>query len=113
MRAPERSAARASVRIQTRRLQRAVVVGQARDAPDAPQDRREVVGLDDLGREAVLAQRLDVAQDVDRLLLGRRHAQAADAPHGLARAELLGQREELLLRGERVGVEAAGRGSRP
>ena len=76
-----------------RRLQRAVVVGQAREAADAADGRRQVVALDDLGREAVLAQRLGVAQDVERLLLGGRHAQAADAPNGLARAELLGERE--------------------
>ena len=94
-----------------RRLQRAVVIGQAREAADAADGRRQVVALDDLGREAVLAQRLGVAQDVERLLLGGRQAQAADAPHRLARAELLGQRVELLLGGERVGVEAAGRGA--
>ena len=90
-----------------RRVQRAVVVGAAGVEEGAPQRRRQLVALDQLGREAVGAQRLDVAAHVLGLLLGGGDAQEAGAPHRVAGAELRGQGEDLLLGLERARVEAA------
>jgi hypothetical protein len=42
------------------------------------------------------------------LLLRDPHAQQPDAPHGVARAELLGELEHLVLRRERSRVHRAG-----
>ncbi len=90
-------------------LERAVVLGQAAVQRIARHRRRQLAALDELAREAVLAERLGVARDVVGLLLGCAHAQQAHAAHRLARSQFVRQLVHTLLRLERGRVHAARR----
>ena len=94
--------------VPARRVERAVVIGQAAHEAGAPQRGRQLVALHDLAREAVVGQGARVIADVLGLLLGHRQPQQADLPERVARAQLRGQLVDVPLRLERARVHRAG-----
>ncbi len=81
--------------------------GEAAHEPRAPQRGRQLVALDELARKPVLSESAGVVADVLGLLLRHREPQQADLPQGVARAQLLGELEDVPLRVERARVHRA------